>query len=332
MTVTWFDSSSRRLPWQEESGVKVFGCVKVCIVAFKNPNDVLRCLDGLDLQTFRDFEVVICENGGLEAFNRLNVAVRERRGGRIPVTCISDTSNPGYAGGVNRCIAARPCADAYWILNPDTVPEPDALAELVATVVTRKLDAVGGPLLLPNGEVQTCGGTWNPLIALSRSISGMRAEEIEARASAIEGELSFVSGASMLVTRLFVETVGLMREDYFLYGEEVEWCLRARKYGLRLGFSPRSRVMHIRGTTTGSGADFKDRGRLPIHCDERNRILTLRDTAAAPFAVVGGAGALLTLFWRYGRRRAWRGLGFALAGWWDGICNRRGKPSWLVEA
>jgi GT2 family glycosyltransferase len=311
--------------------VKVIGHVTVCIVAFRNPEDIIRCLDGLDMQTFRNFEVVICENGGAEAFDRLQVAIRERRGGGMPITCISDQANPGYAGGVNRCLSARPDADAYWVLNPDTVPEANALAELVDSVVTRKFDAVGGPLLLPNGEVQTCGGVWIPWIALSKSISGMPAKEIEERASAIEGELNFVSGASLLVTKRFVETVGLMREDYFLYGEEVEWCLRARKHGLLLGFSPRSRVMHMCGTTTGSGADFKVRARLPIHCDERNRILTLRDTASAPLAVVGGLGAFLTLFWRYGRRRAWRSLRFALAGWWDGICNRRGKPSWLVD-
>ncbi len=46
----------------------------------------------------------------------------------------------------------------------------------------------------------------------------------------------------------FVEVNGLMREDYFLYAEEVEWCLRAKRRGLRLGLAPAARILHVRPT------------------------------------------------------------------------------------
>ncbi len=69
--------------------------------------------------------------------------------------------------------------------------------------------------------------------------------------STVEDELRFVSGASMLVTREFLETVGLMQEDYFLFGEELDWAFRSRNQ-FRLGYAPQSIVYHKVGAAIGT--------------------------------------------------------------------------------
>ena len=81
----------------------------------------------------------------------------------------------------------------------------------------------------------------------------------------------------MLVGRRFLETVGPMREDYFLYCEEVEWCLRGLKKGMRLGFAPSGIVVHKQGTITGNAVDLLGRSRLSVYLNERNRVLLSRD-------------------------------------------------------
>lgn len=304
--------------------------IVVCLVGFRNVGDVMRCLPALAAQTYADFEVVICENGGPDALAALIAAAPERLETGQTVTVIADHSNPGYAGGINRCILARPGAGAYWVLNPDTVPDPAALGAMAEMVFGGAGDAVGGPIVLPDRLLRTCGGRWSPWVAYSRAIANGVPLAACPTAAEVEPQLSFISGASLLVSQRFIAETGLMREDYFLYGEEVEWCLRARAKGLRLRFCREAVVLHYQGTTTGSAHDIGQQHRLPVYCDERNRVLTLRDTAGPAMFAVGAVGALLLLLWRYGRRAAWSQLGYALNGWWAAICNRRGKPDWLA--
>jgi hypothetical protein len=143
----------------------------------------------------------------------------------------------------------------------------------------------------------------------------------------VERQLSYLSGASMMVSRRFLATVGPMREDYFLYCEEVEWCIRARRRGMRLGYAPGARVLHFSGTTTGNAADHRQRSRASIFFLERNGLLLTRDCFPHRLPVALAASFVL-LFLRYARRGAWRQLGYGIAGWFDGAMNRRGVPAW----
>ena len=302
--------------------------VRVCIVGFRSPGDVAHCLAGLAKQSHQDFQVVVCENGGAQAFAALQAAVPAKLGGGQMVRIIADHSNPGYAGGVNRCIEADGSADAYWILNPDTVPHEQALAAMLARLAEGDADAVGGQLLEADGTLGSSGGQWISLLAYARSIGMGRSASNAPSREQVERSMRFISGASMLCSRHFVDVAGVMREDYFLYCEEVEWCLRAARMGLRLGHGPDARVVHHQGSSTGSADAVAARGRLPVYCNERNRILTLRDTEPHLF-LLAIFGALATIIYFYGKHRAWRQLRIALGAWRDGVLNRRGKPNWV---
>jgi GT2 family glycosyltransferase len=215
------------------------------------------------------------------------------------------------------------------VLNPDTLVETETLAELVARLECGDCDAVGGVLYHPDGSVQAYGGRWRSWLARAESIGhGASLEAVVDKAS-VEREMDYLLGASMLIGRSFVERAGLMREDYFLYAEEVEWCLRGLALGLRLGFAPKARLCHGQGATTGSADSIRHRPRLPIYMDERNKILVVRDTTPARVPVAVLASLALTLM-RFGRRGAFTQWGYAVSGWWAGVRNRRGIPPWLA--
>jgi N-acetylglucosaminyl-diphospho-decaprenol L-rhamnosyltransferase len=301
--------------------------VAVAIVGFCNTDDIVRCLAALTASEHRDFEVVICENGGPEAYKRLIVAVPPTLGGGQPVRIMRAPNNLGFAGGVNVCLKETPDADAWWILNPDTSPPPRAMAALVGKLQDGSCDAVGGPLYLGNGTVQSYGGLWQGWPARAVSIGHGGPQNAPIDAAAIERRQNYLNGASMLIGRRFIQTTGLMREDYFLYCEEVEWCLRARTLGLRLGFAPDAAVLHFQGTTTGAGGRVADRSRISVYLVERNKMLLTRDRypARLPVAVVA---TLVIIASRYGRAGAWKQMGYGLAGVWAGLLNRRGPPTW----
>jgi GT2 family glycosyltransferase len=304
--------------------------VAVCIVGFRNAEDIAHCLTALGRSTYADYEVVICENGGTAAFSELVDILPNALPGGQPVQTILAAGNLGFAGGVNICMHARPLASAWWILNPDAQPDPDALAELVTRLAEGDADAVAGTLYLPGQIVQAHGGHWRRW--LGRPLSMGRNDPLgEAPPrDAIEPRLSYLLGASMLIGPRFVERAGLMREDYFLYGEEIEWCLRALARGARLGFAPAARVLHTQGSTTGSADDIRNRPRLPIYLDERNKLNIVRDVDPWRLPVAIPA-TLVLLTARFARRGAWPQWRWALSGWWSGVLGRRGVPAWLSQ-
>jgi GT2 family glycosyltransferase len=78
---------------------------------------------------------------------------------------------------------------------------------------------------------------------------GGSSADVPSDGSAVERELDFVFGASMLVTAKFIREVGFMQEDYFLYYEELDWAMRGRGR-FQLGFAPRSCVFHKSGANS----------------------------------------------------------------------------------
>ena len=305
--------------------------VRVCIVAFRNEALIAACLEALSRSTHADFSVVVIENGGTAAWERLVTAIPERLPGGQGVAARDAGGNLGYAGGVNAAIADpgpddAPAPDAYWVLNPDTLPDPDALGHMVAALAAGRGEVIGSTLLASDGSVQNRGGRWRAPLARAVSLDKGKAPGDASDPRVAAGDLSYVSGASMLIARTAAERVGPWRHEYFLYAEEVEWCLRARATGVRFATAPDALVRHDQGATTGSGGAVATRSRLSIHLDERNKLLVVRDTTPGWLVTAIPASlALLTL--RYGRNRAaWR---WSLAGWWDGVRGRRGVPDWV---
>lgn len=304
--------------------------VSICIVAFRNAPEILHCLHAVAGLTHDDFDVVICENGGAQAHAELTRTLNE---GGLPEGLRYEVAlapgNLGYAGGVNLCIRARPGSDAWWVLNPDTKPEPEALTALLARLARGDCHAVGSTLYHPDGKVQGYGGFWRGWLARAVSLGMGQRVENAPDAAWVEGRMNYIMGAAMLVDRHYVATVGLMRDDYFLYCEEVEWSLRGIAKGMRPGFAPDSRVLHGQGGTTESAAPVQQRPRLPIYMDERNKLNVIRDTMPGRLPVAM-ATTLVLLTLRYARQGAWKQWRYALAGWWAGIQNKRGMPPWLA--
>jgi GT2 family glycosyltransferase len=302
--------------------------VAVAIIGFRNVDDIVRCLDALSKSTYEDFEVVICENGGQAAFDALTSNLDPTLKGGQPVRAILAPRNLGYGGGLNVCFEATPNADAWWVLNPDTLVGDTAMAALVARLERGDAQAVGCTLHLADGRVQSHGGQWQSWLARAISIGHSSSRGATVDPEAIERRQNYLNGASMMVDRRFLEDAGPLREEYFLYSEEVEWCLRARGRGLRLGFAPDARVLHYQGTTTGHGPNPARRSRLSIYLSERNKILLTRDHFATLMPLAAPA-ALLSFLWRCLRNRAWRQVEYGLAGWVAGLRNERGAPSWM---
>jgi N-acetylglucosaminyl-diphospho-decaprenol L-rhamnosyltransferase len=333
--------------------------VIIAIVSTNEVDNLINCLSCLAASTHPSFHVMICENGGVEGFGRTTTTLGETEfvkrlpaqpAGEPPlswtsasaeftfgadqrrVTVLRAPRNLGYAGGVNACIAAaaKHPWDAIWVLNPDTFPEPDALAALVRRQKEGAYGIVGSRLIsASNGTVQTWGGfEWRSVLGRGRMLGrGQPATAIPDVAD-VERRTDVVSGASMYVSRAYIETVGVMDEDFFVYDEEVEWALRRGSF--KLGYAHDSTIRHIAGATTGARTDLAQRSRFSIYLYERNRVLLARKRFGARWGILA-AIALAQTFEELVRVRSLRCFRIALDGWWAGVRGETGAPSFMQE-
>jgi GT2 family glycosyltransferase len=81
----------------------------------------------------------------------------------------------------------------------------------------------------------------------------------------------WVNGASMIIRRDVIEAIGLMDDQFFLYFEETDFCLRAREAGWPTWFVPASRVVHLEGQSTGATGTIARARRMPQYWFDSRR-------------------------------------------------------------
>lgn len=153
--------------------------------------------------------------------------------------------NLGYAGNNNIGIRAAIEQGAEWILvlNDDTVLDPACLSSLIKVAETDPAVGILGPMVYHFDEpqiIQTAGGS----LGRSWTIWHLGQDEYDRGQFDTVRDVDWISGCAILVRSALVEQVGMLDADYFLYWEEVEWCVRARKMGWRISHVPQAKLWH----------------------------------------------------------------------------------------
>jgi len=224
---------------------------------------------------------------------------------------IQTGGNLGYSGGNNvglRYALARDDFAYVWLLNNDTVVTPAALTALVTRLQERKEAGICGSTLLYYDEpevVQVRGGvSYNRWFATMRPLANGQWVDAPFDLHEIERGMGYPTGASMLVTRDFLRTVGLLSESYFLYYEELDWVTRARGR-FAMAYSAESVVYHKEGRSVQAISND-----LFHHADyyaHRNRLRYTRKyfPIGLPTTVLRTLTAAIARLWRGQPRRAW---------------------------
>jgi len=170
--------------------------------------------------------------------------------GDCRVTLIQSGGNLGFAGGCNVAVRAAglEAFDHFWFLNNDTVVARDALSTLVRRACAPPRPGITGSTIAFYDAPQVIQVMGGARMDVTRGIAhhiggGVSVDALPALAGAVEDQMAFVMGASMLVSREFVAQIGMMQEDYFLYFEEIDWAIRGRGR-FSLGYAAASRVYH----------------------------------------------------------------------------------------
>ncbi|AKM78722.1 MAG: Glycosyl transferase group 2 family protein [Candidatus Wolfebacteria bacterium GW2011_GWC2_46_275] len=213
--------------------------VAIQIVNYNTKKYLIDCIDGVfsDLRgTDLRYEVLVLDNASNDDLGDLH----DRYGDKVLVS--QSEKNKGFGGGHND-LAGRSNAPFLLIINPDIqFVEPKTIERLMASMRTGENCAVIGPkLVMGNGIVQEWDhGELRGLRAWVANRIGSSYWKERDRAS----DVAWVSGAFFLIRRDIFEQVGGFDENFFLYKEEEDLCLRIRQKGMRIKYDPAIRVIH----------------------------------------------------------------------------------------
>lgn len=207
--------------------------------------------------------VIITDNlSGDDSVQRISAEIVSR-GYSDFASLVALPKNGGFAYGNNEGI--RPYLessdppDYVLLLNPDTVVRPGAIRTLIDYLQANiSVGLAGSRLEDPDGTPQRSAFRFHSLA--SEFESGLRLgivskllqrHVVAPPVPASAGPCDWVAGASLLVKREVFDRIGLLDDGFFMYFEEVDFCLRARRAGFACHYVPASRVVHLVGQASG---------------------------------------------------------------------------------
>ena len=223
--------------------------VSIILLNWNNWNETKECLESLRNVDYPNFEVLVVDNGSNEGERK---ELRRFKVYDLRFKILWNANNLGFAGGNNVGIkyALEYGADYVMLLNNDAIAAPDFLTELVKAAASDSSLGILGSRIYKYGtdEVVFDGGKINLWLT-----KGEHVTSYELRVTSY-GIVDYITGAAMLIKKEVVEKIGLMREEYFLYYEDVDWCIRARRAGYKCMLVPTSKVWHKVSATNKEGS------------------------------------------------------------------------------
>ncbi len=263
--------------------------VSVVVLLYNALPFLRRFVSTLERQTYRNVEIVVVDNASTDG----SAAFIARALPDATLICLP--TNSGFAAGNN---AALPyCHGTYLaLLNPDTEPEPEWLAALVAALETDpSIGLATSKIVLINDRatINTCGNDVH--IAGFATCRGLDAPATRYTEGA---DVAAVSGAAFIIRRALMERLGGFDSTFFLYVEDTDLSWRALLLGARCRFIPASVVAHRYALTLDAKKTFyleRNRMHMLLKCYRTRTLLLLApalllgELAAWTYAALQGA-------------------------------------------
>lgn len=246
----------------------------VVIVNYRTAGLVTDCLQSLAAE--RDggtaFSTIVVDNAsGDDSADRIEEAIRAR-GWSTWARIVRSPRNGGFSAGNNLGMESVE-AEAYLLLNSDTLVRPGAIDRLVREMRGHPEAGLIGPgLEWPDGKRQSSAFNCpTPLteflrVAGTGVLDGIMRRHVTAMPlNEVPSEVDWVSFAAVLIPRAVFEKVGPMDEGYFMYFEDIDYARRVRNAGWKVRYCPEARIVHLRGGSSPVKSLTAERKPLPAY-------------------------------------------------------------------
>ncbi len=283
--------------------------VAVIIINWRAAEQTLACLREVQRQTYPSLATIVIDNGS----NDGSAAVLAEHA--LDATVLALPHNLGFAGGVNRGLAAARARGAGYVLllNNDAYLPPDCIAHMVERMQRMANIGIATPKVYYPGEQRKLWGLGG---ALRRSHLAMYGIDTIDRGQFDIMHFDFVFGCAMMIRMAVIERIGGMDERYFMYSEDCDMCLRAARAGYDSVLFADLAVTHEGSASTRSANHLRDYYLI------RSRLIFLRTYLGWPQMILYATRELMYLR-RIGQlmlHRQYHHIPWYLKGLVQGLC------------
>jgi GT2 family glycosyltransferase len=252
------------MPWPVDASGTHWPRVYVIILNWNGKEDTLRCLHSMQEVDYPRYRVLVVDNasddGSAEAVRAAFPAVE----------LLVNNGNLGFAAGNNQGIryALQRGADYVLLLNNDTRVDQMVLTALVRTGEANPKVGLASPKVyyFDRPRVIYYAGArrgWLPLLPRLIGTGGTRSATAGERGQVEQlQEVDYVWGQAMFIKREVIERIGLLDPAFFMYYEDVDYCLRAKRAGYKIVCVPSACVWHR--VARGTEGDYLTRWRYKV--------------------------------------------------------------------
>jgi GT2 family glycosyltransferase len=232
--------------------------VTIIILNWNGKEDTLDCLHSLRRSSYSNFTTIVVDNGSTDG------SVPAIRKAFPDLVVIENRDNSGFTGGNNIGIrhALENGAEYVWLLNNDTIIEPDTLAKLVAKAESSPDIALLSPVIHWYEDPDSIQFYLSYVDWGTFNIINFSQEEHDRYADRSKDYSLW--GTALLIKRHILEKLGGLDDRFFAYAEDAEYCMRASREGYGIAVDPTSRIFHKNSRATGSNT-------APLQCFLRIR-------------------------------------------------------------
>ncbi len=229
----------------------------VVIVSYNTKELLKNCLRSIyEKKWTNNIEVVVVDNGSTDGSGEMVKHDFPK------VKFIQQGYNSGFTVANNAGIKSVD-ADYYLLLNSDTEVFEGSLDKLVKFASEGNYGVASCELVYADDSFQANAGELPTLFPMFAWLSGLddilgklfvfsSYQARDPRYYQKDREVGWVSGAAELISRKVISKIGILDENIFMYGDDVEYCLRAKKAGFKVGWTRQAKIMHLGGKSWSS--------------------------------------------------------------------------------
>ena len=220
--------------------------IAIIIINWNTYQLTFNCLKSLEECSYKNKKVFFVDNGSTDGSgDKIALEFSE-------INYIKNKKNEGFTGANNKALKVilKQNFDYVLLLNNDTEVNPNFLSLLVARMESDKNLAATQPLILDLPHKKTiwnAGGSFNTFFGLSKT----RLKGVTYKPKLkIQTFTNWISGCCILVKIQAIKEVGLLDNHFFAYFEDVDWSIRMKNQGYKLGVVPKSIIYHYSSGST----------------------------------------------------------------------------------
>lgn len=238
----------------------------IAILNYNSGEYLKKCLDSIkNVEDEANISVVAIDNNSTDdSFKNVLNKFKD-------VKFVQNEENVGFSKGYNPTLK-KTKSEFILLLNPDCLLEKGVIKKTLEDFETlEKVGAVTTKIILPNGKIDLTAhrGFPTPFASLMYAFKNDRWYHLTHKLSDQVHEVDSVAGAFLLTKKNILEEVGFLDPRFFLYGEDIDLCLRIKNKGYKIIYDPRVSITHYKGISSGlkkhsqeiSAADKKTKNR-----------------------------------------------------------------------